>query len=114
MVAGMPRLTWTESRAPSVAKLDHSARTRPSRSMTTPSKSVGALTSVATSRLASRNCKVRDRGKFTSSMEDTKVASVRRRESPASPTTVTGSPGSSSRGSKRTSRTGEPSSSAGS
>ena len=46
------------------AKLDHSARTAPSRSTSTPSKSVGPLTRLATSRFASRNCSVRDSGKL--------------------------------------------------
>ena len=79
----MPRLTCTASRAPSVAKLDHSARTRPSLPMITPSKSDGGFTSETTSRLASRNCSVRDSGNVTSSIVATFVASERRRESPA-------------------------------
>jgi hypothetical protein len=63
----MPRLTCTVSRAPSDAKLDQSARTRPSLPTITPSKSLGEFTSETTSRFASRYCSVRDNGKFTSS-----------------------------------------------
>ena len=81
---------------------------------TTPSKSTGGLTSVATSRLASRNCSVRDRGSFTSSIEATVVAIERTRESLPRPTTVTASPGTRSRGSRRAALIGVPSSSAGS
>ena len=112
--AGMPRLTCTVSRALSVAKLDHSARTSPVGSVTTPSKSVGGFTSVATSMFASRNCSVRDSGNEIASSDATTVDCDRTRESGPRPTTVTGSPARNSRVSKRAARIGVPSSSCGS
>ena len=111
---GRPRLTCDTSRPASTAKLDHSARTRPSLPTITPSKSEGPFTSLATSRFASRNCSVRDSGKLTSSTEATVVAIERTRESPFMPTTTTDSPGTSSRGSSVAERIGVPSSSFGS
>jgi hypothetical protein len=68
------------SRAFSTAKLDHSARIWPFDPVTTPSKSVGGFTSVATSTFESRNCSVRDSGNDTDSTAATAVDSDRGRE----------------------------------
>ena len=71
--ADTPMLFCSVARPASKAKLDHKPSTRPRASASTPSKSLGPLTSWMVSRLASRNRRVRDKGRFRASMDDTLV-----------------------------------------